>query len=158
MVLWFVGASIAIVAFVFQDPRFDYRLLIVGALLPLGDGLFGGARVLHTLVFSLVLLAAVMLTTSRRGRLRPLLLGLPIGTLLHLVVDGAWTDTQLFWWPVAGFDLAGTPLPETARGVWSVVLELAGLAIVVWVWSRSGLSRPAARHRFWYRGELFGGP
>ncbi|MGI9052814.1 MAG: hypothetical protein ACR2HQ_09225 [Ilumatobacteraceae bacterium] len=157
MVLWFVGAAIAIVRFVFQDPRFDYRLLIVGAVLPLGDGLFGGARILHTLLFSLVVLAVVMLATSRRGRVRPLLLGLPIGTLLHLVVDGAWTDTRLFWWPAGGFDLAGTPLPETSRGWWSVVLEVAGLAILVWVWRASGLSRPAARHRFWRRGRLFGG-
>ena len=120
MLLWFVGTAIAIVRFVFQDPRFDYRLLVVGAVLPLADGLMGGARVLHTLVFSLVVLAVVMVSTSRRGRLRPLLLGLPIGLLLHLVVDGAWTDTRLFWWPLGGFDLSGTELPEAARGWWAV--------------------------------------
>ncbi|MGH9269648.1 MAG: hypothetical protein ACRDZ2_00055 [Ilumatobacteraceae bacterium] len=157
MLLWFVGTAIAIVRFVFQDPRFDYRLLVVGAVLPLADGLFGGARILHTLVFSLVVLAVVMLSTSRRGRLRPLLLGLPIGLLLHLVVDGAWTDTRLFWWPLGGLDLAGTELPETARGWWAVAMELAGLAILTWVWRSSGLSRPAARHRFWSTGQLFGG-
>jgi len=155
--LWFIGTSIAIVRFVFQDPRFDYRLLIVGSALPLADGIFGGAGVMHTLVFALVLLALVMLTTSRRGRLRPLLLGLPIGVLLHLVVDGAWTDTELLWWPVTGFDLAGIPFPETSRGWWWVPMELVGLGLLVWVWRASGLSRPAARHRFWYTGQLFGG-
>ena len=41
MFLWFVGTAIATVRFVFQDPRFDYRLLIVGAVLPLLDLLFG---------------------------------------------------------------------------------------------------------------------
>ena len=157
MLLWFVGTAIAIVRFVFQDPRFDYRLLVVGAALPLADGLFGGARILHTLVFSLVVLAVVMVTTSRRGRRRPLLLGLPIGLLLHLVVDGAWTDTQLFWWPLGGVDLSGTELPEAARGWWAVAMELAGLAILVWVWRSSQLSKPAARHRFWTTGQLFGG-
>jgi hypothetical protein len=98
-----------------------------------------------------------MVTTSRRGRRRPLLLGLPIGLLLHLVVDGAWTDTQLFWWPLGGVDLSGTELPEAARGWWAVAMELAGLAILVWVWRSSRLSRPAARHRFWTTGQLFGG-
>jgi hypothetical protein len=157
VLLWFVGTAIAIVRFVFQDPRFDYRLLVVGAVLPLGDGIFGGAGILHTLAFSLVVLAVVMVSTSRRGRLRPLLLGLPIGLLLHQVVDGAWTDTRLFWWPLGGFDLAGTELPEEARGWWVVPMELAGLAILAWVWRSSRLSRPAARHRFWTTGQLFGG-
>ena len=45
--------------------------------------------------------------------------GLPIGTLLHLVFDGAWADTDVFWWPFGGwsFDAA---LPEVARGGWTV--------------------------------------
>ena len=66
MFFWFIGTSIAAVWFVFRDPRFDYRLLVVGAVLPLVDGLFGGARVMHTLVFSLALLAIVMLATIGR--------------------------------------------------------------------------------------------
>ncbi len=64
----------------------------------------GGAGVLHTLVFSLVLL--LRRDGRRRAGRRPvrkLLLGLPIGTLLHLVFDGAWTNTDLFWWPFGGW-------------------------------------------------------
>lgn len=157
MVLWFVGTAIATVRFVFQDPRFDYRLLVVGSVLPLADAAFGGFLVLHTLAFSLVLLAVVMVATIGRRPIRRLLLGLPIGTLLHLVFDGAWTDTNLFWWPLGGADFAGATLPEVGRGWWDVALELAGLVILVWVWRSSGLSRPAARHRFWRTGVLFAG-
>ncbi len=157
MVLWFVGTAIATVRFVFQDPRFDYRLLIVGSVLPLADGVFGGAGVLHTLAFSLFLLLVVMLVTIGRRPARRLLLGLPIGTLLHLVFDGAWTDTDLFWWPLGGTGFGGAALPEVARGWWAVVLEVIGLGLLVWVWRASGLSEPSRRHRFWRTGQLFAG-
>ena len=67
-------------------------------------------RVLHTLVFSLV-------ADGRRdaGDGRPAArrascwLGLPIGTMLHLVFDGAWTDTDLFWWPLGGWSFDDAP-------------------------------------------------
>ena len=42
--LWFVSTAVLTVWFVFRDPRFDYRLLIVGSVLPDLDGLFGGRR------------------------------------------------------------------------------------------------------------------
>ena len=158
MFFWFIGTSIATVRFVFQDSRFDHRLLIIGALLPLVDLLFGRIDVLHTLVFSLLLLAIVMLATLGRRPSRALLLGLPIGTLLHLVFDGAWTETDLFWWPVGGWSFEGVVLPEAERGLWNVPLELVGLAILVWVWRSSGLSLPSGRHRFWAAGRLFERP
>ena len=41
--------------FVFRDPSFDVRPLALGAVLPELDGLYGGARIMHSLVFSLVL-------------------------------------------------------------------------------------------------------
>ena len=37
------ATAIVTVWFVFRDPRFDYRLLIVGSVLPLADGVTGGA-------------------------------------------------------------------------------------------------------------------
>ena len=154
MVLWFVGTAIVTVWFVFRDPRFDYRLLVVGSLLPsVVDVWFGGARVLHSLTFSVVLLAVVMLATRGRRALRRTLLGLPLGTLLHLVFTGAWTDTATFWWPFSGgFDDAA--LPEADRGWWNVVLELVGAVLVVWVVRRARLADPANRRRFWSTGEL----
>ena len=42
MLLWFLGTGIATVWFVFRDPRFDYRVLALGLLLPDAvDGLTG---------------------------------------------------------------------------------------------------------------------
>ena len=158
MFFWFIGTSIATVRFVFQDPRFDHRLLIVGAVLPLVDLLFGRIDLLHTLVFSLLVLAVVMLATLGRRPARALLLGLPIGLLLHLVFDGAWMDNDLFWWPAGGWSFAGVELPEVARGLWNVPLEVVGVAILAWVWRSSGLRSPSVRHRFWRTGRLFGRP
>ena len=100
MLLWFVGTAIVTIWFVFRDPRFDYRLLVVGSVAPPAvDVWFGGARVLHSLTFSVVLLAVVMIATIGRRPLRRTLLGLPLGTLLHLVYTGAWANTSAFWWP-----------------------------------------------------------
>ena len=155
MFLWFVGTAIVAVWFVFRDPRFDYRLLVVGSVLPLLDALFGGARVMHTLVFSLALLVAVMLLTVNRLRARRLWLGLAIGTLLHLVFDGAWTNTDVFWWPFGGWSFEDARLPEAARGWWNVPLELAGLAILVWVWRTARLADPARRRAVVRTGGLF---
>ena len=155
MFLWFIATAILTVWFVFRDPGFDYRLLIVGSVLPLADGVTGGAAVLHTLAFSLVLLGAVVLVTVGRRPARKLLLGLPIGTLLHLVFDGAWADSDLFWWPLGGWGFDDAVLPEVGRSWWSVALDLVGAAILAWVWRASALSDRAARHRFWRDGRLF---
>src|SRR5690606_9957672 len=102
MLLWFVGTAVVTIWFVFRDPLFDYRLLVVGSVLPaVVDGALGaalGVRVLHSLAFSVALLGVLMLATPRRSPVRRMLLGLPLGTLLHLVFTGAWTQTRVFWW------------------------------------------------------------
>ena len=154
MLLWFVGTSIVTIWWVFRDPRFDYRLLVVGSVAPPAvDGWFGGARVLHSLSFSVGLLALVMLVTIGRRPMRRMLLGLPLGTLLHLVYTGAWADTSTFWWPFSGgFD--DTPLPIVARGWWNAPLELAGLAILVWVVRAARLADPNRRSHAWRTGQL----
>ena len=133
MVLWFAGLSVALVWIVFRDPRLDYRLVVVGALLPdVVDGVFGGARVLHSVVASVALLVSVMLATIGRRPLRRRLLALPIGTFAHLVLDGAWTRTEVFWWPFFGRSFEGAGLPSFERPVVLLVLmELAGLVALV---------------------------
>ena len=154
MFLWFVGTAVLTVWFVFRDASFDYRLLIVGALLPLADALTGGPGVLHTLVFSLALMVVVMLSTVGRRPVRKLLLGLPIGTMLHLVFDGAWATTELFWWPLGGWSFDEMRLPEASRGWLNVLFELAGAVMVAWIWRRSKLSDPVARRAFVRDGRL----
>ena len=128
MFLWFVGTAIA--HRVVRVPRPAVRLPAADrrSVLPARRrASSGGAGVLHTLVFSVVLLVVVMLATVGRRPVRKLLLGLPIGTMLHLVFDGAWATTDAVLVAarrlVASTDAA---LPEAARGWWDVPLELVG--------------------------------
>jgi membrane-bound metal-dependent hydrolase YbcI (DUF457 family) len=155
MLLWFAGMSFLAVWIVFRDPAIDYRLVMVGALLPdIIDGPTGGRWFAHTLLFSVMLLAGVMLATRHRRLLRRQLLALPIGTFLHLVLDGMWTDRDRFWWPFFGTDLADRPLPSVERGAFNVVLELAGAAVLVWAWRHFRMDRRANRRRFLTSGRL----
>jgi hypothetical protein len=153
--LWFIGTAVITVWYVFRDPRFDYRLLVVGSVAPELDALFGGMRWLHSLVCSVALLVVVMVATIGRRQLRKLLLGLPIGMLLHLVFDGAWASTDVFWWPFTGAAIGDEPLPSAQRGWWNVPLEAIGLMIIVWIWRRAGLADPARRRAVVRTGRLF---
>jgi hypothetical protein len=155
VLLWFVGTAVITVWYVFRDPRFDYRLLIVGSLLPELDALAGGMRWMHSLAFSVALLAVVMLASVGRKPRRKLLLGLAIGTFLHLVFDGAWATTEVFWWPFTGASIGDEPLPSVQRGWWNVPLEAIGLAILTWVWRRAELSLPSRRRAVARTGRLF---
>lgn len=155
MVLWFVGTAVVAVWFVFRDPAFDYRLLMVGAALPAPiDAVAGGARIMHSVVVSVGLLAVLMAITAGRRPVRKMLLGLPVGTLLHLVFDGAWTDTTVFWWPLSGLGFDGAPHPIAERGWWNVPLEAAGLVLCWWIVQRAGLREAERRARFLRTGQL----
>lgn len=121
MFLWFIATAVFTVFFVFRSPAFDYRPLIVGSLIPLAS-----VRVLHSIVFAVVFMAVVMLATIGHRIVRRRLLGLPVGVMLHLVFTGAWTNDEVFGWPLFGWDLADATHPVVARGWWNVPLELAG--------------------------------
>jgi membrane-bound metal-dependent hydrolase YbcI (DUF457 family) len=154
MILWFAGTSFLAVWLVFRDPAIDHRLVMAGALLPdVVDGATGGPWVLHSVFGSVVLLGVVMLTTVRRRRLRRQLIAVPIGTFLHLVFDGAWTDTDTFWWPFSGSFGDGL-LPSLERGPVVVVLEVVGLGILVWAYRRFRLDEPERRRVFLRTGRL----
>lgn len=154
MLFWFVATAVLSVHYVFADPRFDYRFLIVGALLPdVLDAPFGGSRLFHSLTGAVGLLALVMAVTAGRRPIRKQLIAIPIGVLLHLVFDGAFTNTQVFWWPFSG-DFGDSPLPIVARGWWNVPLELVGLALTWWSWRRFGLESADRRSRFRSTGQL----
>lgn len=162
MFFWFLGTAIVSVWYVFRDPQFDYRLLAIGSVLPLGDALFAlgdgpGMRWMHSLAFSVAMLVGVMAITAGRKPQRKRLLGLPIGTFLHLVFDGAWATTDVFWWPVGGWDVAGHRLPEVQRGWVSVLMEAAGIAIIAWICRRDGLGDPARRRHVLETGRLLAG-
>ena len=139
MLLWFVGTSVAAVWFVFRDPQFNFRLVVVGALIPdIIDGIGGGAGPLHSVVTVIALLAVVMLITTGRRPVRKPLLALNIGLFMHLVFDGAFANTSMFWWPLGGFATYEQALPSVDRGWINIGLELVGIGLILWVRSQIG--------------------
>jgi hypothetical protein len=154
VLLWFVGLSPLLVWVVFRSPALDLRVVIVGSLLPLLDGLFGGPRVLHSLTGAVVALVLVMVATRRRRLVRRRLLGIPIGLFLHLVLDGAWADTDTFWWPFTGWRFTTDGLPELFRGGWALVMEACGVAAMAFAYRAFGLADPDRRERFLRTGRV----
>lgn len=156
MLLWFAGLALIIVWQVFRDTAIDYRLVVVGVLLPDAvDAVLGGARVLHTLVASVLILTGVMLGTRGRRGTRRRLLALPIGTFLHLVLDGVWSSTEVFWWPLFGLSFGHTGLPSFDRPLGLVLAqELVGAVAVLWWWRRFQLQNADRRHTFVRTGRV----
>lgn len=156
MALWFAGMAFVVVWAVFRDTAIDYRLVMAGAVLPdVVDALFRGPRVLHTLVFSVVLLFGVMLATRHRRVARRRWLALPIGTFCHLLLDGMWARTHVFWWPFFGAGFGEGRLPSLSRPfALLAVEELVGAGALVWAWFRFRLGEPARLHQFLTTGRL----
>lgn len=155
MLFWPAGVALGLVWLVFRDPAFDYRMVVVGALLPdLIDAPFGGARLAHTLVGAVAVLTLVMLGTRGHRHRRRSLLAIPIGMFAHLVADAMWARTQTFWWPFFGRSLTGG-LPALDHGLAILVLEeLVGLFVVAWCWQRFRLSDAKVRAAFLRTGHL----
>ncbi len=163
MILWHVGATVAIVRYVFKDPGTDLRFLAVGALLPdlvdkpIGSLLFvdqlaSGRVFAHALVFPVALLAAVMVVTRRGSTARKAWLMVPIGALLHLFLDAQWANPAGFWWPFLGLDFPEmdparlVPLVrDTVTDPLTLLGEAAGLVYLVGLYVRK------ASHTDWLR-------
>lgn len=159
VLLWFVGSVSLAVWLVFRDDRFDYRVLAVGALLPdIVDVFFGGAWFFHSVTVSVVVMLVVMLSTRGQRARRSRLLALPIGVFLHLVVDGAFSSTEVFWWPFTGWGNPDVPLPSVARGWWNVPLEVIGLVIILVMAKKHELTNPERRQLFVRTGRLIESP
>jgi hypothetical protein len=155
VLLWFFGTAIVAVWFVFRDPRFDYRLLCVGAILPdVVDVWFGGARAFHSITVSVAVLAAVVIASAGRKRWRKRALAIPIGMMLHLVFDGAFSNAKVFWWPLGGTHFPHASLPSVSRGWIDIPLEIVGALLLRWVWHTFGLRSRARRQEFWRTGHL----
>ena len=154
MVLWFVGPSILIVWAVFRSPSADYRMVALGSLLPLAEVPIGEPRLLHGLSGAALGLVVVMLGARGRRVVQRRWLGVPIGMLLHLVLDGAWADTDAFWWPALGTGWSTAELPELGRGAVNIVLELGGAAACWWAYRRFRLDEADRRTDFLRTGRV----
>ena len=151
--VWFAVMGVVVTFFIFQSPAIDYRLVAVGAVLPVVEAPFW-AGPLHSLAAPTLVLVLVMACTVRRRLVRRRWLGLPIGMYFHLVLDLAWTRTATFWWPFTGLHLSAGRSPELSRGTWSLVLDLLGVLVGVWAYRRFGLEDPDRRQRFLRTGQL----
>jgi hypothetical protein len=133
MFFWFLGLGFAAVLIVFSSPALDYRLVMLGTVLPAVEGVVGGPWLLHTLLAPVVVMAVVMLATQNRRLVRRQWLGIPIGLFMHLVLDGSWADAKVFWWPFLGTSdvLGGSMVNEFERSApVLIVMELVGLGML----------------------------
>lgn len=155
MLFWFIATSVLVIDAVFTDPRFDYRLLIVGATVPaVADVIGGWTTVVSSVTFAAAVLVVVMFATIGQRDRRRLMLGLPIGLLLHTVFSGAFATTSVFWWPFAGVDLSEAPSLLWQRGLISLVLEAVGILGCRRIIRRSRLRESERRRVFLSTGRL----
>jgi hypothetical protein len=154
VLLWYVGMSVLLVANVFRSVGVDYRLVAIGSMLPLLVDLPFGERAFgHTLLFPVALLVVVMLATIGRPRLlRRRWLCLPIGVFAGLILSGAFTQGDTFFWPLFGATFPGDPL---LPAWWVVVVEeIVGLVACWWVVGQFDLYLPGPRAEFLHTGRL----
>lgn len=143
MFFWFAGLSFLAVLLVFTSPAIDYRLVMAGSVLPVVEGFVGGPWILHTLLAPVLVMTVVMLLTQNRRLVRRQWLGLPIGMFMHLVLDGSWATTTVFWWPFLGVAdvLGGSDVPEFGRPVALLaVMEVIGIGALLFLNQRLGLT------------------
>jgi hypothetical protein len=152
--LWYIGMSVLLVATIFRSVGVDYRLIALGSLLPLVVDLpFGYRAYGYTLLAAVALLVIAMVGTIGRPRLlRRRLLCVPIGVFCGLVLAGAFTNDELFWWPFLGTAFAHEALlPAT----WVVIVEeFAGLVACWVVVGQFDLYLPGPRRDFLRTGRL----
>ncbi len=139
------GLSLARLAIPRLWPSFDYRLVIIGAILPDLDKFAGlllfnnfDRAFLHSLFSLLLLLAAGAAWGIWLGDSRVLQLGWCWA--IHLFLDQMWRRPTLFLWPFTGWDFRGARVEPGEVAEWMayslandmgyLVPEVAGAAIV----------------------------
>lgn len=153
MVVWFAALSFALVLLVFDSAALDYRLIMIGSLLPWLDFLVADPWVLHSVFAPVAMMVAVMVLGWGRRLVQRRWLGLPIGVFLHQVLAATWTSQKLFWWPAFGVDLAGER-PATPPVSLIIVLEIVGVFVLVWLYRMLGFDDGARRELFVSTGRV----
>lgn len=153
MLIWFAAGSVAIVWVIFRSPAVDYRVVALGSILALVEVPFGVGP-FQTLMLSVVALALTMALTVGHRLRRRRWLGIPIGMFLHLVLDASWSDQSVFWWPFTGWRFPDVSAPVIQRGIWSLLLELVGCMIALWLWGEFGLDDVERRRKLFRTGQL----
>jgi hypothetical protein len=174
LILWHVAGALFLFRWVFRDPSVDARFLVAGVLLPdlvdltvgtvLVPALGSGQLWLHTLMAPSVVVIVVLVAT-RRGARRRAWMALAVGMFFHLLLDGMWTSTEVFLWPLFGLDFPAGETPywpaaweRALDDPWRWAKEAVGLAYLIGLWKASGLAEPAARADLLRTGRLSGPP
>jgi len=170
MLLWHLGATIAFTRYAFRDERMDLRFLMLGAIVadlidtPIGflfwDQFHNVRLVAHSLLFGASLMVVVVLAT-RRGRPRKQWMPVAIGVLMHLFLDAMWQEPNTLWWPFLGWAFTDTGFATASQYLRSILtdwrtwaLEAVGLAYLVFLAARSGMSDPTQRRVFLTTGRV----
>jgi hypothetical protein len=171
VIFWHLGMTVLIVRYVYRDPNMDLRWVLVGSLLPdlldkpVGSILFNDTfethrLFAHSVLFPVAALLVVIVVTARGTALRKGLIGLVIGSLVHLVLDAAWADPEAFWWPLFGLDfphVADSGFSDLVRAMvtnpWVWIGEATGIAYLIAVW-REHLRDAGAIGRFLGDGRI----
>jgi len=171
VILWHLGATTLAVRYAFGDPAMDLRWVMLGSLLPdlidkpVGSVLchshFGAHRLYgHTLLLPALVLGAALVLTRRRSRARKAMIVLVVGWLLHLVLDGVWTEPGSVLWPLFGWSFPETDpsalLPLLRSMVRSPTVWLGegvGAAYLLYL-ARAHLGTGEARSAFLRRGVI----
>lgn len=174
MVFWHVAGTLFLFRWVFRDPSVDVRFLVAGALIPdlvdltlgtvLAPELGSGQLWLHTLLAPTLVLIVVLMAT-RRGARRRAWMALAVGMFFHLLLDGMWTSTAVFLWPLFGLDFPAGSTPYWSAAweralddPWRWVKEALGLVYLIGLWMASGLSDSRRRAELMRMGRLSGPP
>lgn len=98
----------------------DYRFLLLGSLLPdiidkpLGLAfLVNGRSICHTLLFTMLILAAG--TCVFIARKSPGLFCVALGCIAHILLDAMWLNPNTFFWPLFGWSF---PSNNISIGPW----------------------------------------
>lgn len=172
MLFWHLGMTAIVVFFTLGRRRIDYRVVLLGAILPdlidkpIGrlffEEEFQNSRLYgHTLLMWTAVLLLVMI--ALRGEAARRWFILPIAGMIHLVLDGMWNHPVTLFWP-----LFGTSFPKNpTNSYWLDVLfyvfrnpiigmqELIGIVAVVYLGMAYGLHKSEAFKRFVKTGELY---
>ena len=171
MLFWHLGVTAAVIFFTLGRRRIDYRVVLLGAVLPdiidkpIGrlffEETFQNSRLFgHTLLLSVVLLLGIQLTL--RGKTARRWFILPIAMLLHLVLDGMWNQPITFFWPLFGTDFPKMPeanywldvLRRPLEHPASAAQELIGLLLLFYLGWAYHLHQREARREFLRTGTL----
>jgi membrane-bound metal-dependent hydrolase YbcI (DUF457 family) len=168
MFFWYLGAGCVLLLLTLGPRRIDYRLALLGLVLPLVDVVIrvlayphsrlGVHLYLHTFLFALALALVVM--TFLRGATARRWFVVPMAVVIHLLLAGMLGDPVGLFWPLLGSHfarladgvrLAGRVLP---LGVVDIVKELLGVAALVYIALAFGLDKAAPRREFLRSGTL----